>query len=60
MPTLIHSELSEAQQQRVIRIGTDICALRDTLTRAQIRTVYDTLKEVRNALSRMLDKVDHD
>lgn len=58
MPELIHSELPEPQQQRLIRIGTDVCALRDTLTRAQIRTVYDTLETIRDALSRLLDKAD--
>ena len=58
MPELIHSELPDPQQRRLIRIGIDVCALQHTLTRAQILTVYDTLETIRDALSKLLDKAD--
>jgi hypothetical protein len=46
------------QKQRLTRLMTDVLRLREQLTRAQIRTVYQELEAVRDALSNLLDKAD--
>lgn len=57
MPELVHSELPDAELQRITRVLSDIRKLHG-LTRAQVRTVYDALEAGRDALSVILDKAD--
>lgn len=58
MPELVHSELPEVQQRRVLRLLADIKILRLALTRGQTMTVYSELEAARDALSLMLDQAD--
>ncbi|MEH2525823.1 MULTISPECIES: hypothetical protein [unclassified Bradyrhizobium] len=55
---LIHSELSDADCKRVIRMMADARALHNELTRAQIRGVYQNIEIIRDILSLMLDRAD--
>jgi hypothetical protein len=46
------------QRQRLNRLAIDVLKLRDQLTRAQIRMVYDEIEKARDALSAILDRAD--
>lgn len=58
MPELVHSELTATQHARMLRLMNDALLLKNTMTRAQIRGVYQSMEAVRDALSTMLDKAD--
>jgi hypothetical protein len=57
MLKLIKSDLPPNEQQRLIRIQLDAYMLQ-RLTDAQARCVYSELECVRDALSRILDRLD--
>lgn len=58
MVELVHSELSDEQQRRLIRLVNDIRVLMHSLSRGQLRTAYEPLEVARDALSVLLDKAD--
>jgi hypothetical protein len=58
LPELVHSELPATSQQRLTRMGNDVVKLREELTLAQLRTVYEVVEAIRDELSKLLDKVD--
>jgi hypothetical protein len=57
MLQLAKTQPSEATLQRMTRMLLDAKAFQ-SLTRPEIRALYDEIEAVRDALSRLLDKVD--
>jgi hypothetical protein len=55
---LIKSEPHADEQRRIIRMLVDVRALEHLLTRAQVRSVYGELEQIRDTLSQMLDRAD--
>jgi len=58
MPELVHSELPDVTQRRLIRIMTDVAALGQGLTLAQTKSAYCEIEAARDGLSRLLDRAD--
>jgi hypothetical protein len=58
MVELVHSSLHPKDEQRVVRLVSDVRALDALLTRAQVRAVYEQLEWCRDHLSRLLDRAD--
>jgi hypothetical protein len=54
---LAKTSIGPLLEQRAIRMLTDACLL-ERLTTAEIRSIYTELETARDALSRMLDRVD--
>lgn len=57
MLKLAKTELPPLTEQRLIRMMKDVVILCDQPA-AEIRAAYDTIEQIRDALSRLLDRVD--
>jgi hypothetical protein len=57
MITLVKTDLHPNEQQRMTRMRHDVRAILQ-MTIPELRAVYDEIEAMRDALSRVLDKVD--